>query len=105
MIVENGLGAVDEIVDGKINDSYRIDYLKKHIQCLKDAIEIDDVDCFGYTWWGPIDLESASTGEMSKRYGFIYVDLDDVGKGSMKRYKKDSFAYYQHVIETNGEEL
>ena len=65
----------------------------------------DGVDLMGYTSWGPIDMVSASTSQMSKRYGFIYVDLDDYGHGSGKRYRKDSFQWYKHVIETNGEEL
>ena len=104
-IVENGLGAKDELVNGTVEDDYRIDYLKQHIQALKDAVEIDGVDLLGYTSWGPIDIVSASTGEMSKRYGFIYVDKDDAGNGSMERYKKKSFFWYKKVIETNGEEL
>lgn len=104
-IVENGLGAVDKIEpDGSINDSYRIDYLAKHIAAMKEAVH-DGVDLLGYTPWGCIDLVSASTGEMKKRYGFIYVDLDDEGKGSRKRMKKASFDWYRKVIETNGEDL
>ena len=105
-IVENGLGAKDKIEeDGSIQDDYRIEYLKKHIQAMKDAVEIDGVDMMGYTSWGPIDLVSASTGEMKKRYDFIYVDLDNEGKGTLKRTKKKSFAWYKKVIETNGEDL
>lgn len=104
-IVENGLGAKDELVDGTVNDDYRIDYLRKHIQAMKDAVNEDGVDLLGYTPWGCIDLVSASTGEMSKRYGFIYVDKDDNGNGSLKRYKKQSFAWYQKVIASNGEDL
>lgn len=104
-IVENGLGAKDEIVDGKIEDDYRIEYLREHIKEMKKAVEEDGVELWGYTPWGCIDLVSASTGEMSKRYGMIYVDLDDEGKGSFKRYKKKSFDWYKKVIETNGEEL
>lgn len=101
-IAENGLGARDVISkDGKIHDDYRISYLKAHVDAMRDAID-DGVDLFGYTWWGPIDLESASTGEMSKRYGFIYVDKDDDGHGTLNRMRKDSFYYYQKVIETNG---
>ena len=101
-IAENGLGAVDEVAsDGKIHDDYRILYLKEHVKAMKKAID-DGVDLFGYTWWGPIDLVSASTGEMKKRYGFIYVDLDNDGRGSLQRIKKDSFDYYKEVIETNG---
>lgn len=104
-IAENGLGAYDTVTeDGKIHDDYRIAYLEGHLKAMKEAIK-DGVDVFGYTWWGPIDIVSCGTLEMSKRYGFIYVDLDDYGKGTGKRIKKDSFDYYKHVIETNGEEL
>lgn len=102
--VENGLGAVDEIVDGQINDTYRIDYLKEHLIALKEAIK-DGVDVMGYAYWGPIDIVSAGTGEMKKRYGFIYVDKDNEGNGTLKRMKKASFDWYKHVIETNGNEL
>ncbi|MPM85943.1 Aryl-phospho-beta-D-glucosidase BglH [bioreactor metagenome] len=105
MIVENGLGAADTIVDGKIHDDYRIDYIRQHIIEMEKAIDLDGVPVMGYTSWGPIDLISASTGEMSKRYGFIYVDLDDEGNGSRQRIKKDSFAWYKQVIATNGEDL
>ncbi len=104
-VVENGLGAVDELIDGSIHDRYRIDYLKEHIIQMKKAIEEDGVEVMGYTSWGCIDLISASSGEMKKRYGFIYVDLDDQGKGTNKRYLKDSFYWYQKVIATNGEVL
>ncbi|EII0217725.1 glycoside hydrolase family 1 protein [Listeria monocytogenes] len=104
-IVENGLGAYDTVEeDGKIHDDYRIDYLRKHIEQMKEAIA-DGVDLIGYTSWGPIDLVSASTSEMSKRYGFIYVDQDDWGKGTLERSRKDSFFWYKKVIETNGEDL
>lgn len=104
-IVENGLGAYDTVEeDGKIHDDYRIDYLRKHIEQMKEAIA-DGVDLMGYTSWGPIDLVSASTSEMSKRYGFIYVDQDDWGKGTLERSRKDSFFWYKKVIETNGEDL
>lgn len=106
MIVENGLGAKDELTaDDQIHDQYRIAYLKAHIQAMKDAIEKDGVPVIGYTPWGCIDLVSAGTGQMSKRYGFIYVDRDDQGKGSNRRLKKDSFYWYQKVIKTNGSEL
>ncbi|MFQ7412556.1 MAG: 6-phospho-beta-glucosidase, partial [Coprobacillus cateniformis] len=81
-IVENGLGAKDELIDNTVEDDYRIDYLRQHIQAMSDAIEIDGVELWGYTTWGCIDLVSASTGEMSKRYGFIYVDRDDQGNGT-----------------------
>ena len=104
-IVENGLGAKDELIDNTVEDDYRIDYLKQHIQAMSDAIEIDGVELWGYTTWGCIDLVSASTGEMSKRYGFIYVDRDDQGNGTNKRYKKKSFDWYKKVIESNGEDL
>ena len=104
-IVENGMGAVDSVEDGQIHDDYRIDYLKQHIQALKDAVEIDGVDLMGYTPWGCIDLVSASTGEMKKRYGFIYVDKDDQGHGTLKRLKKDSFYWYKKVIASQGEDL
>ena len=101
-IAENGLGAIDEVSeDGKVHDPYRIQYLNEHVSAMRDALE-DGVDLLGYTWWGPIDLVSASTGEMKKRYGFIYVDMDDQGKGSLKRIRKDSFYHYQKIIQTNG---
>ncbi|MDV4149425.1 6-phospho-beta-glucosidase [Clostridium sp. AL.422] len=104
-IVENGLGAKDIIEeDGSINDDYRIDYLREHIVAMNEAIE-DGVDLLGYTSWGCIDLVAASTGEMSKRYGFIYVDKDDKGNGTLKRYKKKSFYWYKKVIESNGDNL
>lgn len=104
-IVENGLGALDKLeADGSIHDSYRIDYLRKHIIQMQEAIK-DGVQLIGYTMWGPIDLISASTSEMSKRYGFIYVDQDDDGNGSLKRYKKDSFYWYKKVIASNGQDL
>lgn len=105
-IVENGLGAKDEVNEnGYIEDDYRIDYLREHIKAMKDAVELDGVELWGYTSWGPIDLVSASTGEMSKRYGFIYVDKDDEGNGTLKRSKKKSFDWYKKVIATNGEDL
>lgn len=105
-VVENGLGALDEPDEtGAINDDYRIDYLRQHIQAMKDAVEIDGVDLMGYTMWGPIDLVSATTGEMRKRYGFIYVDKHDDGSGTMRRMKKKSFYWYKKVIDTNGETL
>ena len=106
MIVENGLGAYDTLEeDGSVHDPYRIDYLRAHIKAMKEAVEIDGVDLMGYTWWGPIDIVSASTGEMRKRYGFIYVDADDEGQGSFDRIRKDSFYWYQKVIASNGEDL
>lgn len=103
-IAENGLGALDEVIDDKIHDDYRISYLKENIRAMKEAIK-DGVDVFGYASWGPIDIISCSQGEMSKRYGYVYVDIDDRGNGTRKRLRKDSFYWYQHVIETNGEEL
>lgn len=104
IITENGIGATDEMVDGEIHDYVRIDYLRNHIKEMRKAVD-DGVDLFGYTMWGCIDLVSVSTGEMKKRYGFIYVDADDQGNGSFKRYKKDSFAWYTQVIDSNGEKL
>lgn len=105
-IVENGFGAYDKIEeDGKIHDDYRIEYLRAHIEAMKQCVELDGVKVMGYTPWGCIDLVSAGTGEMEKRYGFIHVDKDNQGKGSLKRSRKDSFEWYRRVIETNGEEL
>lgn len=105
IIVENGLGAVDEVdVDGRIHDVYRIDYMKKHVEQMKEAI-LDGVDLIGYTCWGCTDLVSASTGEMKKRYGLIYVDKHDDGTGDLGRRPKDSFYWYQKVIRSNGEDL
>jgi len=105
-IVENGLGAVDTPDEnGKIDDDYRIDYLKKHIEAMIDAVDIDGVELLGYTPWGCIDLVSASTGEMKKRYGFIYVDKDNEGKGTLSRTRKKSFNWYRKVIASNGEDL
>ena len=105
-IVENGIGWSDvKEADGSVHDDYRIDYLRKNIQSMKDAIEIDGVDLMGYTMWGCVDLVSCGTGEMRKRYGFIYVDRDDEGKGTLERSRKDSFYWYKKVIETNGEDL
>lgn len=105
MITENGLGAVDEVIDGKIHDDYRIDYLQQHLSEMKKAIVEDHVECFGYLMWGPIDLVSATTGEMKKRYGFIYVNKNDDGTGDLARIPKDSFYWYQHIIQTQGVEL
>lgn len=104
-ILENSSGFFDELTeDNKVHDPYRVDFLRKHIEQLKLAIE-DGVEVIGYTMWGPIDMISSGTSEMSKRYGFIYVDQDDYGNGTMKRYKKDSFYWYKNVIATNGKEL
>ena len=101
-LVENGLGAKDTIQEnGEICDDYRIDYLKCHIEAMKDAVK-DGVELLGYVAWSCLDLVSASTGEMSKRYGFIYVDKQDDGSGSYFRKKKKSFYWYQKVIGSNG---
>ena len=105
MVVENGLGAYDvKGEDGMVHDTYRIDYLRQHIEQMKEAVK-DGVDLMGYTPWGCIDLVSASTGEMAKRYGFIYVNKFDDGTGDLSRERKESFYWYKKVIETNGEEL
>ncbi|QIK69563.1 glycoside hydrolase family 1 protein [Erysipelothrix sp. HDW6C] len=105
MVVENGFGAEDIIEpDGTINDEYRIDYMRQHIQAMGDALE-DGVNLIGYTMWGPIDLVSAGTGEMKKRYGFIYVDKDNNGKGTLERKRKKSFYWYKKVIATQGQDL
>ncbi|WP_110932043.1 6-phospho-beta-glucosidase [Paenibacillus bouchesdurhonensis] len=105
-IVENGLGAVDEKIEGAmIQDDYRIDYLREHIAHMKEAILTDGVDVMGYTVWGCIDLVSASTGEMKKRYGMIYVDRNDKGEGTLRRERKKSFHWYKNVILSNGSSL
>lgn len=105
-IVENGLGAVDTVeADGSIHDNYRIDYLRAHIVEMEKAINLDGLPLMGYTTWGPIDLVSASTGEMKKRYGFIYVDKDNDGNGTLVRSRKDSFYWYKKVIASDGEDL
>jgi 6-phospho-beta-glucosidase len=105
-IVENGLGAKDNFNDkGEIEDDYRINYLRDHIKAMYDAVTEDGVDLIGYTTWGPIDLVSAGTGEMEKRYGFIYVDRDNLGNGTLNRKRKKSFYWYKKVIESNGENL
>ena len=104
-VVENGLGQIDvPDQDGQIHDDYRIDYVRRHVEAIRGAIE-DGVDVMGYTYWGPIDIVSAGTGEMKKRYGFVYVDRDNDGNGTMERRKKDSFAWYAKVSRTNGKEL
>lgn len=104
--MENGLGAVDTPdADGTVNDDYRIRYLKSHVEAMRDAILLDGVDLIGYTPWGCIDLVSASTGEMKKRYGFIYVDKDNDGQGTLNRSKKKSFYWYKKVIASNGADL
>lgn len=104
-VVENGLGQVDEPDENfYVEDDYRIDYIRQHIEAMKGAIA-DGVDLMGYTYWGPIDIVSAGTGEMRKRYGFIYVDKDNEGNGTLNRYKKKSFDWYAKVIASNGEDL
>ncbi|HBG8548151.1 TPA: 6-phospho-beta-glucosidase [Clostridioides difficile] len=105
-IVENGFGAEDILKsDNTVDDDYRIEYLANHIREMKNAIEIDGVDVIGYTVWGCIDPVSFTTGEMKKRYGFIYVDKNNDGSGTLKRYKKKSFYWYKKVIKFNGEIL
>ena len=105
-IVENGFGAYDTLEeDGSIHDPYRVEYLQHHISEMKKAVEEDGVDLMGYTPWGCIDLVSAGTGEMDKRYGFIYVDKHNDGTGDLSRRKKDSFEWYKEVISTNGENI
>ena len=105
MVVENGLGTTDTLTaEHKVHDDYRIDYLRRHIAQMKEAVK-DGVELMGYTPWGCIDLVSASTGEMAKRYGFVYVDLNDDQSGTLQRIRKDSFFWYKNVIKTNGEEL
>ena len=107
-IVENGLGARDELVEVNgeltVEDDYRIDYLRQHLHAVREAIE-DGVNVLGYTTWGCIDMISASTAQMSKRYGFIYVDRNDDGTGTLARYRKKSFHWYREVITSNGAEL
>lgn len=105
-IVENGIGWSDvKEADGSVHDDYRIDYLRKNIKSMSDAINLDGVDLMGYTMWGCIDLVSAGTGEMKKRYGFVYVDMDDEGNGTLERSKKDSFEWYKKLIASDGEDL
>ena len=104
-IVENGLGVKEQPDEhGQIHDDYRVTYLREHLIQIKAALQ-DGVDVMGYLAWAPIDMISAASGEMSKRYGFIYVDQDDQGGGTLKRSKKDSFAWYQNVIQTKGVNL
>lgn len=105
-IVENGMGNFDiKEQDGSIHDGYRIGYLRTHIIEMEKAVNEDGIPLMGYTPWGCIDLISAGTGEMKKRYGFIYVDVDDEGKGTFERSRKDSFYWYKKVIASNGEDL
>ena len=108
MVVENGLGAFDEVVEEggekRVHDQYRVDYLRQHVRAMEAAID-NGVDLWGYTPWGCVDLVSMGTGEMRKRYGFVYVDMDDEGKGTLDRCRKDSFWWYQRCIASNGAEL
>lgn len=104
-IVENGLGTSDELAeDGKIHDDERMEYLKEHVGMMKEAIK-DGADIIGYTWWGPMDIVSAGTGEMKKRYGFVYVDRNNDGSGTLKRMRKESYKYYKQIIASNGENI
>jgi 6-phospho-beta-glucosidase len=102
MITENGLGAVDTLNGATVHDDYRINYIEKHIEQVELAVREDFVEVLGYLTWGPIDLVSATTGEMKKRYGFIYVDKQDDGSGTLTRYKKASFYWYKNIISNNG---
>lgn len=104
MVAENGYGYSDVFEDGTVNDDYRIDYLREHIKSMKDAID-DGVEVLAYLPWTSIDLVSSGTAEMSKRYGFVYVDRDDFGKGTNDRFKKKSFYWYQKTITSNGKDL
>lgn len=103
-VAENGLGAFDQFKDQTVHDDYRIDYLKKHVEAMRDAIK-DGVELLGYTMWGIIDIVSCGPLTMDKRYGVIYVDRDNDGKGTNKRYKKDSFEWYKKCISSNGEDI
>ena len=108
-VAENGLGAVDTLVEGEagqltVQDDYRIEYLEDHLLAVEEALD-EGVDVMGYAAWGCIDLVSASTAQLKKRYGFIYVDRNEDGSGSLARYKKKSFDWYKTVIETNGNVL
>lgn len=104
MIVENGIGQKDIFENGLVHDQYRIEFTREHIKAMEAAIE-DGVELIGYSTWGCIDITAASTGQMSKRYGFVYVDADDYGNGTFNRYRKDSFYWYKKVIASNGEDL
>ena len=105
-VVENGMGAIDEADEnGYVEDDYRIEFLRGHLKCLMQAVLEDGVKCIGYTMWGPLDLVSLGTGEMKKRYGFIYVDMDDKGNGSLRRTPKKSYGWMKRVIETQGASL
>lgn len=105
-IAENGLGARDEVVmeqgEKRIHDNYRIDYIHRHIRAIEEAIA-DGIEVMGYAYWGPFDIVSAGTGEMEKRYGFVYIDKDNEGNGSLERIKKDSFAWMARLVDLNGD--
>ena len=103
-ITENGMGFCDSVEQGQIQDTYRIDYYRAHIEQMREAVR-DGVDLRGYYAWGPIDIVSCSSSEMTKRYGFIYVDYDDYGKGTGKRIRKASYEWMRNVIRSNGEDL
>ena len=104
-LAEFGIGLYDQMDDhGQIHDEGRIAFVREHLKQIREAIR-DGVDIFGLTYWGWIDLVSSSTSEMSKRYGFVYVDADDEGNGSYDRYRKDSFYWFQKIIASNGEDL
>ena len=104
-VSEFGIGMYEDINENhQIHDQGRIEFVQAHLKQIKEAIK-DGVDVFGVTYWGWIDLVSSTTSEMTKRYGFVYVDADDYGNGTYDRYRKDSFYWYKHVIETNGSEL
>lgn len=105
MVVENGVGLEDTLVDGKIYDDYRINYLKEHIEQMMLAIDEDGVDCFSYNMWTPIDVVSGSSGEMDKRYGLVYVDRNNEGVGTLERIPKKSYYWYQNVIKSNGKAM
>lgn len=105
-VVENGIGWAEELDENQtVRDSYRIDYLRDNISSMRDAINLDGIPLMGYTMWGCVDLVSAGTGEMKKRYGFVYVDMDDEGNGTLNRYKKESFYWYKKVIASDGADL
>ena len=102
---ENGIGAYDTLTpEGTIEDDYRIAYLNDHLVQVREAIA-DGVELMGYTWWGPIDVVSATTAQLSKRYGFIYVDRNDDGTGTLERHRKKSFGWYRDLIASNGANL
>ena len=103
--VENGIGWNDKFEDGTVHDDYRIDYMRANIKSLRDAVEYDGIPLMGYLYWGCVDMVSNGEGEMAKRYGQIYVDADNLGKGTFKRSCKDSYYWYQKCIASNGEEL